>query len=360
MGFDKPESQNGVIDPRHILSALNDTPFGVQLHRGKEGMYRGETSLLGRKGLAYHTILDVEPTPQGCAVFANNVPVGSLPAMPDEETVILTYKQCDQRIMLLDVLPLKRETLEALVSAVIPEASVGQDVIRLEVDQTPRVVSPELLQSNPSLYLAQGIERRVQEQRLYDYDSRVIIFPDPIGRVSLDDTIALWKAGKFLGRTEAAVYQWLISKQPLVSGNYHLNAPDVLCVSLCDISSKKKYTHDEIAAFFGVTREDIAVVYPTFFRTHSHQAYLVRKQFRCTFDVMLHAWKKGESLLSPPQYLDQNGVIALLRDEGHMNDMQAIIRLCREQDAVFRASNSSPENTYDPRHVRAYLATLQQ
>ncbi|MDO8642501.1 MAG: hypothetical protein Q7R76_02810 [Candidatus Woesearchaeota archaeon] len=168
------------------------------------------------------------------------------------------------------------------------------------------VLSDDLLLTDPLRYLAQGIERGIRYQKLYDPTTDMITLPGH-KPIKSGDVPRYYKVRELLKTriTDGAFQQWKGKEHPLL--RHHHDAPagvmmeDILAIHLSDLTDVKKYLDVEIAGFFGVPFEAIQRLqgqkYFAAVEKFAKPATPVRQRFRESFNLAFDTMKAGGTLL---------------------------------------------------------------
>ncbi|MBI4983397.1 hypothetical protein HZC32_02035 [Candidatus Woesearchaeota archaeon] len=303
--------------PTSLEDHLKGVILEVEFTRGKDGAYSKISPLLDGQGIA-NLPLNVEQVKDKLIVTANEIRVKSFSINKAEfgnpDKIFMQYKLTDDGISVLSISDTCVASQATVSIRVAPPQNIPivpptgpTDIIPEKADDALKTRPPEqngnILKLNPCFYLAQAIERRIIAEKLYD--NGMIRFSEEI-RYEPDLGIPAVKIFSITGHKMSAVLQWKSNRSPLLRdfNKRGISAADILCVRLCDYSIEKSYGASQVAKFFGVDEEIIlGLIKRGYLGTIKAddtriKAIDARRRFRESYDLVIEAMRKGESLLN--------------------------------------------------------------
>ncbi|MBI3031983.1 hypothetical protein HYY69_00790 [Candidatus Woesearchaeota archaeon] len=165
-----------------------------------------------------------------------------------------------------------------------------------------------ILETNPTLYLALGIEERLIKEGLYDPKSGKIKFPNKgSSQYTFDDRLSERLVTSCLRKTIGALAQARKKHQDYfrVWGGYWFCAEDILFLFACnfingkDTSQRKIYGLNELSIMFSRSETDIStLIQRDYFKPDEHKkpATKVRQRFREAYNLVVDALKEGKNV----------------------------------------------------------------
>ena len=243
---------------------------------------------------------------------------------------------------------------------------------RLPVDSAvpPGFVERGLLVRDPIRYLAQTIEKRIMDNGLYDRNGNRINIPDSDQCLWMGSIVPYSVAARILRSTPVKLNAHKFNGNPLikdvnVSG---LRGSDLLCLYLVENSTDGSYSNNDIARFFGSSLDNIRRLrqylieksYPGSFNSVSWRKRCVRRRFRESYDLVVDAFLKNESLLKAEKLfsydeaeryvLDRLELAGMKDDVGYVNFLLS----CRTVD-IGRSDLALGQIVYRDTYDRSYL-----